>query len=246
MVSPTGTYQIEETADGSPTLRLAGGDGFGESMHNLKGALSETLYIYRLPLTHVSDWQLAEPRVLSLGLGLGYNELLVAAHFLERGHASWKMVSYESVDWLREQFLDWLFDRPPVDPQLAQAYTRITELLAAEFRSLNAKAIKSALAQQMNLGNWILAEALKPGTPVPFKCHTIFYDAFSSHTCPELWEQTHLEQFLEEAAAVPCALATYAATGALTRALRSRNFEVHKVPGFGGKRQSTLAIRPPQ
>ncbi len=65
------------TDDGSPSVRLGQGEGSSEAMHNLRGAFTETLYIYG----HAIDLALAsnfEPRVLSLGLGLGYVETLSA------------------------------------------------------------------------------------------------------------------------------------------------------------------------
>ncbi|MBK7845346.1 MAG: hypothetical protein IPJ71_17000 [Bdellovibrionales bacterium] len=68
-------FQIEITQDGSPTLRLRDSSGLGESMHNLKGAFSETLYIYLPTLQRAFEWQEPETRLLSVGLGLGYNEL---------------------------------------------------------------------------------------------------------------------------------------------------------------------------
>jgi tRNA U34 5-methylaminomethyl-2-thiouridine-forming methyltransferase MnmC len=212
-------------------------------MHNLKGALSETVYIYGLPLTYLSEWQVPEPSVLSLGLGLGYNELLVTAHFLKNRVQQWRLISYESVSWLRNQFIAWLADQPPEDPTLAATYSRIVELVAAKIGELKSVEIKNLLKQQWQSGSWRIESEFTPATIVPFKCHAILYDAFSSHTNPELWGQASLESFLENAAAIPCAFATYAATGDLNRALRAKGFNVQKVKGFGGKRESTFAIR---
>lgn len=243
MDSQSPEYQIEETADGSPTLRLMGPQGLGESMHNLKGALSETLYIYGLPLNCLIEWNVPDPRILSLGLGLGYNELLVTAHFLKHGRRQWQMVSYESVSWLRNQFIAWLTDQSTDRPALAATYSRIVELVAAQVGALRAVEVKNFLKQQWQAGHWRIENELTPSTMIPFKCHAIFYDAFSSHTSPELWGQASLEHFLASAAEVPCAFSTYAATGDLNRALRAHGFKVQKVKGFGGKRESTFAIR---
>ena len=77
-------YAFEATEDGSQTLRLGLGEGASEAMHSLRGAFSETDYIYgealRAALTR--GWPL---NVLSMGLGLGYVELLSAALFAKMG-----------------------------------------------------------------------------------------------------------------------------------------------------------------
>ena len=63
------------TDDGSPTIRFGIGAGASEAMHNLRGAFSETLYIYGQAIEHAFQSGF-EPRILSLGLGLGYVEIL--------------------------------------------------------------------------------------------------------------------------------------------------------------------------
>ncbi|MEO0336841.1 MAG: hypothetical protein AAF202_10620, partial [Pseudomonadota bacterium] len=81
-------YRRLTTKDGSPTLEITV-EGVNENMHNFHGAFSETDYIYGEALR----WALASPvptlRVLSVGLGLGYNEIMTAAWSLratESGH----------------------------------------------------------------------------------------------------------------------------------------------------------------
>ena len=98
--NPLPSFEIEVTADGSPTLRLQG----QEPMHSLQGALSETLYIYG-PVIELALEQ-PEPRLLSVGLGLGYNELLTMALSL-RAEKTFSLVSLESEEWLRDEFVSW-------------------------------------------------------------------------------------------------------------------------------------------
>src|SRR5262249_23635737 len=123
-------FQVVSTLDGSPTLRLFQDGKWTETMHSPKGAWSETLYIYadamKAALEH--GWPL---RVFSLGLGLGYNELVYAAHAVqleESRLAHCHMSSYEAVTFLSESFLHWIEERPVV-PSLGEIYAQISTLI---------------------------------------------------------------------------------------------------------------------
>lgn len=239
-------FQIEITQDGSPTLRLRDSSGLGESMHNLKGAFSETLYIYLPTLQRAFEWQEPETRLLSVGLGLGYNELLSAAFTLKNyPNHPWRLLSYESKDFLRRYFMSWLDGNPGVsqtDSDLFGVYDVILDLVSREM-NVSQTAVRNRLKQMAAEKTWMLCETLNPCEDPPFRVHGIFYDAFSSQTSPELWKENNLDQFFIRFADAPCFLSTYAATGSLKRALKKADFKVDFVPGFGGKRQSTTALR---
>ena len=240
------TFQIEITADGSPTLRLAGPNGFGESMHNLRGALSETLYIYRLPIEMALGWILPEIRFFSMGLGLGYNELMVSALCLLHGQSEWKLVSFESVPLLRQAFLNWVTEQPPANENHRRLYAIYDQILDGLTEKLDLSQpfqFRQNLRTKLDEGSWMVEESFLPDTQVAFTCHAILYDAFSSNTSPDLWTETNLHRFLELVAAESCAFSTYAAKGALKRALTAKGFQLEKTSGFGGKRQSTFAYR---
>jgi hypothetical protein len=80
-----GQFFVVETADGSLTACF----GEGETMHSLRGAFNETVYIYGTALDRArsaatrSSQLSFSPRTLSLGLGLGYVEILSAAYALK-------------------------------------------------------------------------------------------------------------------------------------------------------------------
>ncbi|MBK9037712.1 MAG: hypothetical protein IPL83_00905 [Bdellovibrionales bacterium] len=74
-----------------------------------------------------------------------------------------------------------------------------------------------------------------------FGC-TEFYDAFISNES-RAWNESNLISFFIQFADVPRVLSTYAATGSLERAPKRATFKVEFVPGFGGKRHSTTAMR---
>jgi|GEM_PF-367453 len=100
-----------QTADGSYSLRYFLDEGrLTEPMHSSKGAWSETLHIYYPALSrslagfspHQAQWNVA-----SIGLGLGYNEILAAALALKNNlkSDSLEIVSFESQAELRAAFV---------------------------------------------------------------------------------------------------------------------------------------------
>jgi hypothetical protein len=99
------------TEDQSPTVRIGTSENPSEAMHSLKGAFSETVYIYGTAIDTclqrastsgsqngnqgiqestapetVRPVNQAAPHILSLGLGLGYVELLAAGLILKQAH----------------------------------------------------------------------------------------------------------------------------------------------------------------
>lgn len=238
-------FQIIETADGSPSVTWTNPDGVSESMHNKKGALSESLFIYHNAINFVTSKGWA-PRFLSVGLGLGYNELIVSAHCLKERVPlnEVSLRSFEASPFLRQQFLSWLQGKAPSKEQLEwwKMYYEITEQIAAHF-AVSATEIKKYLESLLQLGRWDLSEALTPSTTFNERYSAILFDAFSSNVNPELWSEAFLSQFLFDATSPNCVFVTYAAKGTLNRALRNQGFIMETQEGFGGKRQSTYALR---
>ena len=103
-------FEIFTTSDGSPSLCIANSTGYTEKMHHSAGALSESIYIYYAALEAATQrqWPI---RALSLGLGLGYNEILVAAHAVKR-NGSAVLYSFEIEPALIKSFLDWVHNEP--------------------------------------------------------------------------------------------------------------------------------------
>lgn len=232
--------QIHETQDGSPTLVFKR-DGYCEKMHHAHGALSESLFIYKPAVEMALARQQGETRVFSLGLGLGYNEMIVAALTRQRGLHNITLISSESLTFLSNHFQTWLEQRPggPLDGIL----NRVCELIACRF-DIPANEIRSTLAEMQNQGRFELRGAF-PGQVIPDvrEVHCILFDAYSKKMDPELWNENSLILWLQSLAAERCVLATYAATGVLNRALKQNKFHVTKQKGFSGKRESTLALR---
>ena len=229
------SIDIIKTADGSPTLSLSG----GEKMHSLDGAFSETQYIYGSTIKEVLS--LPEQHILSLGLGLGYNEILSVALLLKSHKKNYRITSFEIVDELRSSFYNWAISYSSTE--LDSCYSSILDLIASEY-DLNPILLKEHLKTDLLEQKIQLLGPLPSKNPNDFYYNAILYDAFSNHTDPELWSVEHFKDFFETYAdPTVCFFSTYAATGNLKRALVENGFTVNKRKGFGQKRESTFAFR---
>jgi tRNA U34 5-methylaminomethyl-2-thiouridine-forming methyltransferase MnmC len=228
------TYTRIETADGSPSLRLS---PEGEPMHSLDGAFTETQYIYQ-PTVEKAFLSMEKPSFLSLGLGLGYNEILIACEALKNQTLPSLILSYESVVELRQCFRDWLQGH---HTPLNQIYEEILQFYSEKYQ-LPLLEIKKGLTDLLESKNLILAGAIEKET-LPPPCNAILFDAFSSKTSPQLWSEDFLNHFFKNAAAEKCFVSTYACTGDLRRALKINGFTLEIKKGFGLKRESTSATK---
>lgn len=207
-------------------------------MHHRGGAYSETQYIYgdavRLAL------QNGLHRFVSVGLGLGYNELLIACESLRHGLQPtdvWLM-SYETEDQLKTDFLNFVLQRPEVP----KVYHQLLQFFLKDY-TFDAREILQWLRSAYECGGWILGAGLQLQSPVLQKANCCLFDAFSSKTTPDLWTEEFLCVFMQDHLDEKAIFSTYARTGNLKRALLARGFQMTKRPGFAGRRESTLALR---
>src|SRR4051812_27817152 len=100
-------FEIVTTQDGSPSLRISDNKNYVEKMHHSAGAMAESVYIYGSTIEKTIAKGLPL-RVLSLGLGLGYNELLTVGLALKHGYAMDALYSFESEPLLARSFEQWL------------------------------------------------------------------------------------------------------------------------------------------
>jgi hypothetical protein len=242
-------YAFQTTEDGSQTLRLLVDEptpenmkgSTSEAMHSLRGAFSETNYIYGEALRYAlgKGWPL---RVLSMGLGLGYVELL-ASGMAVKGAPQLELEgeSFEIVPELRNYFISWLLGTEcPKD--FSDVYDDILERTASAC-DVPAAEIKSKLGKSVGNGLWKIREALNSDTDFVGRFSVICFDAFSSKSTPDLWTEEFLNSFFEKACAAEAVLSTYACTGPLKRSLKSQGFTVTIRQGFSSKRDSTFAAR---
>jgi hypothetical protein len=245
----TFSYEVLTTQDGSPSLRLWKDQQPPEAMHHLGGALSESIYIYGAAIEEALKRNSTGPlRVLSVGLGLGYNEFLTALYATLAGR-EFRILSFESEEALRTHFINWL-QRTASDPEQGPFHSIYDSVLAHVARrfDFDPGKLKDLLAHAYVESAWNIEGdlTLHVGETQNSQTtwHCILYDAFSSGATPVLWQEEFLVKFLNRAAAADCVFTTYAATGALRRALTRVGFRAEKKPGFAGKRESTWAVRP--
>ncbi len=229
------TYKKIITADGSPSLEWLSS---GEAMHNRLGALSETVDIYGgafLDTLSVTN----SVRVLSVGLGLGYNEIMMASLCLHKKVSSIQVLSFEENSQLREDWWSWLDQEPCY---LSSCYEEITHLFSKLY-NLPSVEIKKFLQMQYTNNHWQLRERLEARSEFPQLFNCILYDPFSSKTNPECWNEDFLYSLFKKVCQPFCIVSTYSAKGTLKRSLQKLGFKVSTPIGFGGKRNRIYAVR---
>jgi len=237
------SFHTEATGDGSPTLRLSGG---GESMHHSGGAASETCYIYQSVMAEAYKI-LPSAQTCVVGLGLGYIEICWALVSLNQNLTNPQLRSFEICKELRDGFSSWLVNlgyeetNTNLYSQVCHSLQRILKVPTDEVsvRKTLQEAFKVFPVQE-DLHSFVRK---KEFNPLQYQSHIICYDAFSSKTNSELWEESFLHDFVSAICAQDCVWTTYACTGTLKKVLSESGFTVIKRPGFQGKRDSTLALR---
>ncbi|WP_413613486.1 MnmC family methyltransferase [Bdellovibrio sp. HCB-110] len=241
-------FEIEITADKSPTLRLLESvdpSKFrGESMHHSGGACAETLLIYGNPIRAILQ-KVENPHFLVVGLGLGYIEMTIAreALLLKKSPDRVGLItSYESVPELREFFFKWLHgDTSSMASEVVQTYEAVLDSLTSGTDIRKTEILSFLRHHFKHLQD--IKTALSSDVKLVSKYHCILYDAFSSKTTPYLWDEEFLVQLLREGSAEQCLLSTYACRVSLKQALSRAGFDVFVREGFQGKRNSTLGAK---
>jgi S-adenosyl-L-methionine-dependent methyltransferase len=220
------------TGDQSPSLSLP---PTWEPMHSLEGAFSETQYIYQPTVTSALT-HAPRPSLLSLGLGLGYNEILIACESLSLKKTPHIVRSFELVSELRECFVSWIQGESSV---LNSVYKQILLLYAQKYEMAEEEILKQL---QRFLKEGILQVEGPVGLQTELQpMNGILFDAFCAKTSPDLWTPEFLHDFFKRTAGTPSFMSTYACTGELRRALAAAGFTVEKRKGFAFKRESTFA-----
>jgi hypothetical protein len=184
--------EIFVTADGSPTLCFKRGDGYVEKMHHSGGALSESLYIYHQAL--LEGLKLGPAKVLSVGLGLGYNELITAAEICRRGDTEFRLWSFETLTALRDGFVAWITE--DAQGPLPSVFETVANSVAVHF-SLAALDLKSTLKLAHSEGHWQMRGAF-PQDLDGVMGNVVYYDAYSRKMDPELWDEEALVAAFEK------------------------------------------------
>lgn len=251
-------FQLETTEDQSPTLRLNGAHPIdqlksAESMHHSGGAATETLYIYGQAISWTLEkYNCKKPlTICSVGLGLGYNEILVGLLSF-KSKTVVELESFEIDLELIESFKAWVHEdastanRREQFKVYDQIFSMLSEKINFETPSIEFKTeFKNYLQKQFKENSWTIKTELNTDSiPQNSTYHLCLFDAFSQKTSGELWSALFLNQFIGKGLDTKfCLFVTYACTGLLSRTLKSHGFQVTKKIGFKGKRDSTWAER---
>ncbi|WP_397600126.1 MnmC family methyltransferase [Silvanigrella sp.] len=234
------------TLDNSISIQIGKNEDQYELMHSESGAFSETIYIY-LPVLESILKNNLKPIFLSIGLGAGYIEIMIVAFLMKNLYLrdninDFCIESFESENRLIYFFKSYFLEKEIPTP-FKNCYDHILELNANYFK-LDKNALKLEIknliiANKINFNQkFLMTTNLK--TPV----FGIFFDAFSSHSSPELWETELIENiFSIKNAENKCIFATYASKNLLKKQLKSNQFHIHKKKGFSGKRECIYAER---
>jgi len=233
------TYLFYKTKDNSISVSLQAENYSTELMHSVDGAFSETIYLYEDIVKYV--FLNSEHTFLSLGLGMGYIEILVCAYVLKNfPEQKFQLFSFEKEEELRNFFKKFIFEEEIPAP-FQDAYTQILNLFCTHY-DLNATQLKNEIKLRLEKNEIILFKDYNLHTVLPEKVNGLFFDAFSINTSPDLWADELVGKILSSCSSY-AAFATYAARTHLKKLLLQHDFILEKKKGYGGKKESTFAYK---
>ena len=215
--------EVEITADGSATIYVPHLD---EHYHSVKGALTESLHIFRncAFLYHSPSSQ--PLRVLEIGFGTGLNAVVTAMATTKDRKAHY--ISLELY---------------PVEAQL------IEKLNYGEM-------VDNDLLMALHNAQWNAPQVISPTftleklqcdftqCSLPHDIDVVYFDAFAPEKQPEMWDESLFKR-IYDAMSNGGILTTYCAKGEIRRRLQRVGFIVERLAGPpGGKREILRATKP--
>lgn len=215
--------EVEITADGSATIYVPHLD---EHYHSVKGALTESLHIFRncAFLYHSPSSQ--PLRVLEIGFGTGLNAVVTAMATTKDRKAHY--ISLELY---------------PVEAQL------IEKLNYGEM-------VDNDLLMALHQAQWNAPQVISPTftleklqcdftqCSLPTDIDVVYFDAFAPEKQPEMWDESLFKR-IYDAMSNGGILTTYCAKGEIRRRLQRVGFIVERLAGPpGGKREILRATKP--
>uniref|UniRef100_UPI0033411552 tRNA (5-methylaminomethyl-2-thiouridine)(34)-methyltransferase MnmD n=1 Tax=Castellaniella defragrans TaxID=75697 RepID=UPI0033411552 len=214
---------------------------YGDVYHSASGALAQARHVFldgnRLP----GRWRDRPSFTLcETGFGLGQNFLAAWQAWRDDPRRSRRLhyLAFEAHPFeagdLRRALL------PHLPPELAA----LAEALAADWPALT----PGLHRLEFEAGALTLTLVFGPVRRMAPQAHAcvdaFFLDGFSPRTNPEMWTPALFGQ-LRRLAAAGATAATWCCAGQVRRDLRDAGFLVEKAPGFGGKREMTVAVLRP-
>ena len=215
--------EVEITADGSATIYVPHLD---EHYHSVKGALTESLHIFRncAFLYHSPSSQ--PLRVLEIGFGTGLNAVVTAM-----ATTNDRKAHYISLELY------------PVEAQL------IEKLNYGEM-------VDNDLLMALHQAQWNAPQVISPTftleklqcdftqCSLPHDIDVVYFDAFAPEKQPEMWDESLFKR-IYDAMSNGGILTTYCAKGEIRRRLQRVGFIVERLAGPpGGKREILRATKP--
>lgn len=213
--------EIEITADGSATVYLPAID---EHYHSVKGALTESLHVFRdCGLRHHPG---IDVRVLEVGLGTGLNAAITACDTTK------KHIAYYAVELYPLQADE--------AAAVAAGYAEYEAMLhSIHLAPWNCDVELSArFTLHKMLGDFTSSALI-----LPEDIDVCYMDAFSPDKQPEMWSVESMSR-LYGCMSEGGVLTTYCAKGEVRRRLSAIGFDVERLAGPpGGKREILRAIK---
>lgn len=237
---------FQTTSDDSLSLKLKKCEKESELMHSTGGAFSETIYVYSPVVEFIINHKL-DPIFISIGLGVGYIEIMIVAFLMAKSPHLLKsnlfcIQSFESEN-IFIKFFKGYFLEENVPDSFRICYDKMLDLNSKHF--LVAKeALKSEIRKIILNSKIIFHKEFLEDSKMKYPAHGIFFDAFSAQSSPDLWEDRVLKNVFHGQNCSPIAsFATYASRTILKRILKENCFILKKKKGFLGKRECILAER---
>ena len=214
--------EIEITADGSATIYVPHLD---EHYHSVKGALTESLHIFRDCAFLHHQASEVPLRVLEIGFGTGLNAVVTAMAASEQHKAHYISLELYPVD----------------DEMVAQLNY--------------GKLVDNDLLQSLHRAEWELPQVITPyftlekrqcdftQCQLPQGIDVVYFDAFAPEKQPEMWSE-ELFARIYESMNIGGVLTTYCAKGEIRRRLQRVGFTIERLQGPpGGKREILRATK---
>lgn len=221
------------------TARLSWQDGipesnqFGDIYFNRAGGVEETEHVFlsanglheRFCAPHTRPFVIAET-----GFGTGLNFLCARALWLERAEATAQLhfISCEKYPLSRTDLSQALSAFPQFSDGIAQLVDAYPEPIPGFFTlRLDGGRVLLTL---------LLGDALNTLSQLDAQIDAWFLDGFAPAKNPELWNDTLFTQ-IARLSTLKTTCATFTCAGIVRRGLMAAGFDIHKLPGFGRKRE---------
>ncbi len=206
---------------------------FGDIYFNRAGGVAETEHVF-LNANRLSERFAAHQRgsfvIAETGFGTGLNFLCARALWLEQAPAQGQLhfISCEKYPLTREDLARAL----SAFPQFADGVAQLTEGYP--------EPVPGFFTLQLDEGRvlltLLLGDALETLPQLDACVDAWFLDGFAPAKNPELWNEQLFTQ-IARLSRPGTSCATFTAAGIVRRGLQAVGFDIHKIPGFGRKRE---------